>query len=122
MPPAFLKDQWLLVRVDGSERVSCGRVEDATWRAHAGVVVPTPTSVLAPPLGYIALVNGPVDVAHLLSGVLPLHEPEITKPEEFVPRQLCVPTPRYRAEVDAVVAKSVVVVALVVVLLLDTKP
>ena len=53
------------MRVDGSESVSCGRVDDAICRVHEGVEVPIPTKVFNPPFTHIALVNAPVEVANL---------------------------------------------------------
>ena len=50
---------------DPSESASCGRVDDATCRAHAGVEVPIPTPVLLPEFRLI-LENELVEVAHLL--------------------------------------------------------
>ena len=32
--------------VEGSDKVSCAPVDDATWRAHLGVEVPMPIAVL----------------------------------------------------------------------------
>jgi hypothetical protein len=54
----------LLVRTDGSDKVSCGAVDEATCRAQDGVEVPIPTRVLLPPLTKMALVKEPVEVAN----------------------------------------------------------
>ena len=47
-------------------------MEEATWRAHAGVVVPIPTRVFSPPFTYMALgLRVLVVVANLESNGLP---------------------------------------------------
>ena len=33
-PPALRNVQWLLVSTDGSDRASCGAVDEATWSAQ----------------------------------------------------------------------------------------
>ena len=106
----------------GSERVSCGPVDDAIWRAQAGVVVPIPT--LRAELGEIARAST-VEVAHLELGTPPAAAPQLepvldTSPEESAVRQP-LPVDRKRLVVDAVVEKKLVVMALVPVALMKVK-
>ena len=65
-PPAFLIVQISEVS-DPSLSASCGRVDDDTWRAHAGVDVPIPSPTVFPPFG-VTLRNEDVDVANLEFG------------------------------------------------------
>ena len=132
MPPAFLKDQWLSPGIP-SESVSCGRVDEATWSAHAGVEVPIPNRVLLPPFGMMALVNDPVEVAHLESGMLPVAQaapvpltspPEMFRQPSAIPLMVAwpnVPAVAKRLVDEAVVAKKLVVVAELVVELTAVK-
>jgi hypothetical protein len=55
-----------------SVKASCGLVDEEMVNCHAGVEVPIPTRVLSlPEFGYMALVNGPVEVAQCVSGAPP---------------------------------------------------
>ena len=99
----------MLVNDEGSDSASCAPVEEAICSIYAGVDVPIPTRVLLPPFTYIALGNAElVDVAkkNVSTPAPPPQELPVfdTSPLAATDRQPDVPppTPRYRAEVEAV--------------------
>ena len=91
-----------MVRDDGSERVSCARVEEANCAVHCGVEVPMP--IVSAAFGVMANASFVV-VAHFV-GEVPDPEPQAapladTRPVALAERQP-VPVARYRAEVEAI--------------------
>jgi hypothetical protein len=113
----------LLVRTDGSDKVSCGAVDEATCRAQDGVEVPIPRRVLLPPLTKMALVKEPVEVANFelacaleaQAEPVPPNKPEvIVRQPSAIPRTVSepvVPEVAKRLVDEAVVAKKLVEVA-----------
>ena len=106
-----------------SVSANCGLVDEDTVKAHAGVDVPIPNPTLLPPFG-LSERNADVEVANLLLPPLPLPLPQAEPVEETRPFVDCrhpVPVERKSCDVEAIVAKKFVVVALLVVLLRAVK-